>query len=341
MLAQLPTGAAVRKHGSEGKYASEKERKSLGARGDPEFGAWLAYASISVIDDRMTSSRTRTGIGPILAPDDMTANDHPPDRLTPQMAHGFACWCAPTRGAPDHCIPTFCGWLRRARFVRHGGCGGFGERGIMTTGNLDLDTFPKLLMHHSRERGERPAIREKSRGIWRTVTWRELAEEAAALAAALSARGLQRGAHVALLGDNRPRLYAAMCAAHWLGAIAVPLYQDAAADEIASPIAERESHPRRCREPGAGRQAARDPAALPDGSLHRLRQGRAACATTSSRELVSYDSLLAAGPGTRRREARLPAGRGRARQRRRIRPSCSSPRARPAPPRASSSPTPR
>lgn len=106
----------------------------------------------------------------------------------------------------------------------------------MTTGNLDLDTFPKLLLQHARERGERPAIREKRRGIWRTITWRELAEEAAALAAATSERGLQRGAHVALLGDNRPRLYAAMCAAHWLGAIVVPLYQDATADEIASSI---------------------------------------------------------------------------------------------------------
>src|SRR6185295_1846303 len=106
----------------------------------------------------------------------------------------------------------------------------------MAIGSFDLDTFPKLLMHHSGERGERPAIREKSRGIWRTVTWRELAEEAAALAAAASERGLQRGAHVALLGDNRPRLYAAMCAAQWLGAIVVPLYQDATADEIASSI---------------------------------------------------------------------------------------------------------
>ena len=106
----------------------------------------------------------------------------------------------------------------------------------MTTGDLGLDTFPKLLLHHSEQRGGRPAIREKSRGIWRTVTWRELAEEAAALAVAASTRGLQRGAHVALLGDNRPRLYAAMCAAQCLGAIVVPLYQDATADEIASSI---------------------------------------------------------------------------------------------------------
>ena len=38
------------------------------------------------------------------------------------------------------------------------------------------------------------------------------------------------------MGDNRPRLYAAMCAAHWLGAVAVPFYQDATADEMASPV---------------------------------------------------------------------------------------------------------
>lgn len=98
------------------------------------------------------------------------------------------------------------------------------------------DTFPKLLLRNAQERGSRPAFREKSRGIWRTTTWRELSDEVAAIAAALSARGLKRGAHVVLLGDNRPRLYAVMCAAQWLGAVAVPLYQDAVADEIAEPL---------------------------------------------------------------------------------------------------------
>ncbi len=103
----------------------------------------------------------------------------------------------------------------------------------MVVGDLKADTFPKLLLHHARQRGERPAMREKSRGIWRTTTWRDLADETAALSAALSARGLKRGAHVALVGDNRLRLYAAMAAAHTLGAIAVPLFQDATADEMA------------------------------------------------------------------------------------------------------------
>ena len=98
------------------------------------------------------------------------------------------------------------------------------------------DTFPKFLLHHAERRGDQPAIREKSRGIWRTMTWRELADEVTALAARVAAGGVQRGGHVAFMGDNRPRLYAAMCAAQWLGAIAVPLYQDATAEEMVAPI---------------------------------------------------------------------------------------------------------
>ena len=98
------------------------------------------------------------------------------------------------------------------------------------------DTFPKLLMHHAQVRPQRPAIREKDLGIWQTWTWREFADEVRALACALAAEGLKRGQHIALVGDNRPRLYAAMSAAQCLGAIPVPLYQDAVATEMAFPI---------------------------------------------------------------------------------------------------------
>jgi len=99
-----------------------------------------------------------------------------------------------------------------------------------------LDTFPKLLLHHARVRGALPAIREKDLGIWQTWTWGQLADEVRALACALADRGLKRGDHMALVGDNRPRVYAAMCAAQCLGAIPVPLYQDAVAAEMAFPI---------------------------------------------------------------------------------------------------------
>ncbi len=99
-----------------------------------------------------------------------------------------------------------------------------------------MDTFPKLLMRHAEERGAQPAIREKDLGIWQTWTWRDYAAEVRALASGLAAQGLKRGDHIALVGDNRPRIYAGICAAQCLGAIPVPLYQDAVATEMAFPI---------------------------------------------------------------------------------------------------------
>ena len=99
-----------------------------------------------------------------------------------------------------------------------------------------MDTFPKLLMRHAQERPARPAIREKDLGIWQTWTWRQFADEVRTLAAGLAARGFRRGEHIALIGDNRPRIYAGICAAQCLGGIPVPLYQDAVAGEMAFPI---------------------------------------------------------------------------------------------------------
>ncbi|HJS77130.1 MAG TPA: AMP-binding protein [Burkholderiales bacterium] len=99
-----------------------------------------------------------------------------------------------------------------------------------------LDTFPKLLMHHAQVRAGRPAIREKDLGIWQTWTWHEFADEVRALACGLAEQGLKRGDHMALVGANRPRLYAGVAAAQCLGAIPVPLYQDAVATEMAFPI---------------------------------------------------------------------------------------------------------
>ena len=106
----------------------------------------------------------------------------------------------------------------------------------MATDAGPLDTFPKLLMHHARVRGARPAIREKDLGIWQTWTWRHYADEVRALACGLAEQGFSRGEHLALVGDNRPRLYAAICAAQCLGGVPVPLYQDAVATEMAFPI---------------------------------------------------------------------------------------------------------
>jgi long-chain acyl-CoA synthetase len=94
------------------------------------------------------------------------------------------------------------------------------------------DTFPKLLLRHARERGDRPAIREKDLGIWQTWTWREMREEVEWLALGLSQAGLGPGDHIAVIGANRPRLYWTIVAAQALGAIPVPFYEDAVAQEM-------------------------------------------------------------------------------------------------------------
>jgi long-chain acyl-CoA synthetase len=103
---------------------------------------------------------------------------------------------------------------------------------MATVQDAGADTFPKLLLRHARERGARPAIREKDLGIWQTWTWREMRDEVEWLACGLAHAGVKRGDHLAVIGSNRPRLYWAMTAAQALGAIPVPFYEDAVAQEM-------------------------------------------------------------------------------------------------------------
>ena len=88
------------------------------------------------------------------------------------------------------------------------------------------------MLHHARVRPGHPATREKDLGIWQTWTWREVADEVRSLACGLAADGFRRGMHLAIVGDNRPRLYWAMIAAQALGGVPVPMYQDAPAAEF-------------------------------------------------------------------------------------------------------------
>jgi len=99
-----------------------------------------------------------------------------------------------------------------------------------------LTTFPQLLLRHAAERPQAAAMREKEYGIWQTTTWADFAQLVEHLAAGLHQAGLQRHEHLVVIGDNRPRLYAAMLAAQALGAIPVPLYQDAVAAECVFPL---------------------------------------------------------------------------------------------------------
>ncbi len=97
----------------------------------------------------------------------------------------------------------------------------------------DLTTLPRLLLRNARELGERPAIREKDRGIWQTWTWRQYHDQVRDFALGLAALGLRRGDRLSVIGDNRPRLYTAQLAVQCLGGVSVAVYQDSIAKELA------------------------------------------------------------------------------------------------------------
>ena len=86
----------------------------------------------------------------------------------------------------------------------------------------------------------RPAMRHKEFGIWQSWTWAELASEVRALATGLARLGVARGDRIAVIGANRPKLYWSIMAAQMLGAVPVPVYADAVADELAFVLAHAE-----------------------------------------------------------------------------------------------------
>ena len=102
------------------------------------------------------------------------------------------------------------------------------------------DTFTRLLIRNANLFGVRPAMRQKDLGIWQTWTWSDLLEIVRAYAVGLNRLGLKRGETIAIVGANRPKLYWSVMAAQMLGAVPVPVYADAIADELAFVLAHAE-----------------------------------------------------------------------------------------------------
>ena len=99
------------------------------------------------------------------------------------------------------------------------------------------DTFPKLLIRNALLYGTRPAMRQKDLGIWQTWTWAEVLDIVRAYAVGLHQLGLKRGETIAIVGANRPKLYWSVMAAQMLGAVPVPVYADAVAEELSFVLA--------------------------------------------------------------------------------------------------------
>ncbi len=104
---------------------------------------------------------------------------------------------------------------------------------LSQTGADGLVSIPALLERNVAQFGQSPAYREKEFGIWQSRTWAETSDEIEALALGLINLGVDEGDFVAVIGRNRPHLYWSIIAVQMVGAVPVPLYHDANAEEMA------------------------------------------------------------------------------------------------------------
>ncbi len=85
-------------------------------------------------------------------------------------------------------------------------------------------TMPGLLRHRARSTPSRVALREKTRGIWRAVTWADYFERVRAFALFLRSEGFGPGDKLAIASDGTPEWFFADLAAQSLGGVTVGIY---------------------------------------------------------------------------------------------------------------------
>ena len=105
------------------------------------------------------------------------------------------------------------------------------------TAAASADTFPKLLIRNANIYGVAAGYAAQRLRHLADWTWAEMLEVVRAYAVGLQRLGLKRGDTIAIVGGNRPKLYWSVMAAQMLGAIPVPVYADAVADELAYVLA--------------------------------------------------------------------------------------------------------
>jgi long-chain acyl-CoA synthetase len=90
-----------------------------------------------------------------------------------------------------------------------------------------LEHFPNLVamfLARARDKSDAPFLWAKRGGEWRSVSWKEVARQAAAFAESLRRIGLQPGDRVALVSENRPEWLIADLGIMAAGCITVPTY---------------------------------------------------------------------------------------------------------------------
>jgi fatty-acyl-CoA synthase len=107
--------------------------------------------------------------------------------------------------------------------------GAMSQADMMTHLAEPFGSFPEILMHWSRIKGDDPAIRDERREVY----WAELVGLVERLAARLVETGLQRGQSVAILGTSSVEYALVFLAAVRAGGVAAPLTTSASPEQLA------------------------------------------------------------------------------------------------------------
>ena len=94
-------------------------------------------------------------------------------------------------------------------------------------------TLPQMLREQARRRGAATAIRQKEFGIWKPISFADYFARACRVGLGLSAIGVPKGGHVAVLSENRLEWVLAQLGTGMIGAVTVGVYPTSPAVEVA------------------------------------------------------------------------------------------------------------
>ena len=94
------------------------------------------------------------------------------------------------------------------------------------------DTPQKLFRARCQEWASQAALRHKKKGIWASISWSQYFDQARAVGLALHNLGLQRGASIAILSENRPEWLYADFGAQCMGILSAGIYPTSSPEQV-------------------------------------------------------------------------------------------------------------
>jgi len=172
-------------------------------------------------------------------------------------------------------------------------------------------TLPQMLREQARRHGARIAIRQKDFGIWHPLGWADYLRRASHVGLGLATLGLERGAHLGVISENRVEWVLAQMGAGLIGAVTVGVYPTSPSNEVAYVVGHADVEVVVCED-----QEQCDKVLQAWPGLPRLRRivmidtkGLASYGPEARERILSFAELEAAGAALRAREgdARIDA----------------------------------